>query len=122
MGRVFRSRIKDGSAFHGAIADIEPDGWARQVILRDRANRRRDAKEHSEGLPNSLDDLLAVDDFSRIGALRFKDERDMERLLDAVQLIEQGLGIRARSRLFAARRRDRSARNEATVRAEELVQ
>lgn len=77
-GRIFRSKGKDGSAFHGAIADTEPDGWGRRVIQRDHAKRRREAKKRREHLNDapltSLDYLLAVDDFSRVGALRFQDE------------------------------------------------
>lgn len=77
-GRVFRSKKEGGSVFHGAIADSEPDGWARQVILRAHGKHRREMKER--GMPiednslTSLDFLLAVDDFSRVGALRFQDE------------------------------------------------
>jgi len=71
-----------GSLFHAVIADTEPDGWARQVILRDHAKRRqnakrKDPKSDSAFVPhplNALDLLLAVDDFSRVGALRFMDE------------------------------------------------
>ena len=76
-GPQFHRHSKDGSLFHAAIADTEPDGWARRVILRDHVKRRqelcREGKE--EALPlNALDYLLAVDDFSRVGALRFRDE------------------------------------------------
>jgi serine/threonine-protein kinase HipA len=77
-GMQFHKQTRDGSLFHGAIADTEPDGWARRVILRDHAKRRHD--ERSEGLVdheprlNSLDFLLAIDDANRVGALRFKDE------------------------------------------------
>ena len=66
-----------GSRFHGAIADTEPDGWARRVILRHHAKRRQEAKargEHIEPLLTALDFLLAVDDYARVGALRFRDE------------------------------------------------
>lgn len=59
------------SVFHGAIADTAPDAWGRRVIARDHARRRRvDPK-----LPalTELDFLLAVDDFSRVGALRLRD-------------------------------------------------
>lgn len=59
------------SVFHGAIADTAPDAWGRRVIARDHAKRRKaDPK-----LPalNELDYLLAVDDFSRVGALRLRD-------------------------------------------------
>lgn len=77
-GMQFHKQTRDGSLFHGAIADTEPDGWARRVILRDHAKRRQD--ERLEGLAadesplNPLDFLLAIDDANRVGALRFKDE------------------------------------------------
>jgi serine/threonine-protein kinase HipA len=77
-GMQFHKQTRDGSLFHGAIADTEPDGWARRVILRDHAKRRKE--ERSEGtVPDEspltpLDFLLAIDDASRVGALRFKDE------------------------------------------------
>lgn len=77
-GMQFHKQTRNGSLFHGAIADTEPDGWARRVILRDHAKRRHD--ERSEGLVdnapplNPLDFLLAIDDANRVGALRFKDE------------------------------------------------
>ncbi len=77
-GRVFRSNKEGRSVFHGAIADSEPDGWARQVILRANGKYRKEMKERGisfdDSLLNSLDFLLAVDDFSRVGALRFQDE------------------------------------------------
>lgn len=59
------------SVFHGAIADTAPDAWGRRVIARDHAKRRKD----DPGLPalTELDYLLAVDDFSRVGALRLGD-------------------------------------------------
>jgi len=77
-GRIFRSKKEGISVFHGAIADSEPDGWARQVILRANSKYRKEKKERGisidDSLLTSLDFLLAVDDFSRIGALRFQDE------------------------------------------------
>jgi len=59
------------SVFHGAIADTAPDAWGRRVIARDHAKRRK----HDPQLPalTELDYLLAVDDFSRVGALRLRD-------------------------------------------------
>ncbi|QVQ26047.1 type II toxin-antitoxin system HipA family toxin [Achromobacter deleyi] len=59
------------SVFHGAIADTTPDAWGRRVIARDHAKRRRTDPK----LPplTELDYLLAVDDFSRVGALRLRD-------------------------------------------------
>jgi serine/threonine-protein kinase HipA len=78
-GPQFHKRTREGSVFHDPIADTEPDGWGKTVILRDHAKRRQEAKR--AGAPtsspalNSLDILLAVDDVSRVGALRFQDER-----------------------------------------------
>ena len=59
------------SVFHGAIADTAPDAWGRRVIARDHARRRR-ADPRLPAL-TELDYLLAVDDFSRVGALRLRD-------------------------------------------------
>lgn len=74
-GRTFKSKKEDASVFHGAIADSEPDGWGRQVILRDFSKHRKIGLEQRvNDQLTSLDFLLAVDDFSRIGALRFQDE------------------------------------------------
>jgi serine/threonine-protein kinase HipA len=77
-GAQFHRKTPDGSAFHAAIADTEPDGWGRRVILRDHAKRRQEARRGGaevESRPlHALDFLLAVDDFSRVGALRFRDE------------------------------------------------
>lgn len=79
FGRTFKSKNGNTSIFHGAIADSEPDGWARQVILRANAKHRKNQKDRGFPFDNSpltsLDFLLAVDDFSRIGALRFQDEK-----------------------------------------------
>jgi serine/threonine-protein kinase HipA len=77
-GMQFHKRAADGSIFHSVIADTEPDGWARRVILRDDAKQRQIARQkgaesRSEPL-NALDYLLTVDDTSRVGALRFRDE------------------------------------------------
>ena len=77
-GPQFHRKGRLGSVFQGAIADTEPDGWARRVILRDHAKQRQEARRAGgggeAGALNALDFLLAVDDASRVGALRFKDE------------------------------------------------
>ena len=77
MGPQFHGKSKDGSLFQAAIADTEPDWWGRRVIMRDYIKRRhelrREGKEEAQHL-NALDYLLAVDDASRVGALRFRDE------------------------------------------------
>src|ERR1700687_1670061 len=77
-GPQFHKKSRDGSVFHAPIADTEPDGWGRRVILRDHARRRQEARRagaEADSRPlNALDFLLAVDDFSRVGALRLQDE------------------------------------------------
>jgi len=77
-GLQFHRKTPQGSAFSGVIADTEPDGWSRRVILRDQAKRRQAARRAgvAETAPvlTSLDFLLAVDDSSRVGALRYRDE------------------------------------------------
>lgn len=57
------------SPFHFAIADTAPDTWGRRVIQRAHAKRR--ATDKTLGVLTAFDFLAAVDDFSRIGALRF---------------------------------------------------
>lgn len=77
-GPQFHGKVPNGSVFHGAFADTEPDGWGRRVILRDYAKRRQEARrsgQQPEPLQlQSIDFLLAVDDASRAGALRLQDE------------------------------------------------
>ncbi len=77
-GPQFHKKSRDGSVFHLPIADTEPDGWGRRVISRDHAKRRQEVRKAGEedeaGRLNALDFLLAVDDLSRMGALRFRDE------------------------------------------------
>ena len=76
-GPQYHGKRGDGSLFHAAIADTEPDGWAKRVIQRDHAKLRLEARRAGTALENrplnSLDYLLWVDDFSRVGALRFED-------------------------------------------------
>ena len=94
------------SVFHGAIADTTPDAWGRRVIARDHAKRRK-ADPHLAAL-SELDYLLAVDDFSRVGALRLRDQTrgwlrtvpkgrratppliELERIYNASRAVEQG--------------------------------
>lgn len=59
------------SVFHGALADTAPDAWGRRVIARDHAKRRKDNPRLAA--LTELDYLLAVDDFSRVGALRLRE-------------------------------------------------
>ncbi len=76
-GPQFHKKAPDGSVFHDPIADTEPDGWGKKIILRDHAKRRQEGKR-TGGTAMShtldhLDFLLAVDDVTRVGALRFQD-------------------------------------------------
>jgi serine/threonine-protein kinase HipA len=77
-GPQFHRQGAQGSIFHAAFADTEPDGWGKRVIQRDHAKRRqsdRRAGKTVDSTPlNAMDFLLAVDDTSRVGALRFRDE------------------------------------------------
>lgn len=64
-GPQFHRKTREGSVFHAALADTEPDGWGRRVIQRDHAKRRQEARRAGasvEARPlNALDYLLAVD-------------------------------------------------------------
>jgi len=94
------------SAFPFAITDTAPDAWGRRVIARDHVMRRR-------GNPalaplSEMDYLLAVDDFSRVGALRLRDQAghfcrtveqgrrstppllELRRIYEASRAVEQG--------------------------------
>ena len=82
-GAQFHKKTRDGSIFHAAVADTEPDGWGRRVILRDHAKRMQHARRAGTDVDsrplNQLDFLLEVDDASRVGALRFQDEEGVFR-------------------------------------------
>jgi serine/threonine-protein kinase HipA len=91
------------SAFFDCMADTEPDGWGRKVILRDHAKQRlesppKQGQQVSAGPLNDFDFLLWVNDFSRVGAIRFCDAngvflrpsgqtRDTPALLDLPHLL-----------------------------------
>ena len=63
---------KNDTCFFLALADTEPDAWGRRVIARAHAKAR--AKDASLGPLTEADYLACVDDFSRVGALRLRDE------------------------------------------------
>ena len=79
-GPQFHKRAhRNDTVFHGAIADTEPDEGTGEAGHTARpceeASGRASAKEARSRRPlNQLDFLLAVDDESRVGALRFRDE------------------------------------------------
>jgi len=67
-----KALTKHDSCFPFAFADTEPDAWGRRVINRAHAKARKEDK--SLAPLTELDYLTAVDDFSRIGALRLCDK------------------------------------------------
>ncbi len=62
---------QNDTCFFLAMADTEPDAWGRRVIARAHAKAR--AKDASLRQLTEVDYLAAVDDFSRVGALRLRD-------------------------------------------------
>lgn len=94
------------SCFHLALADTQPDAWGRRVIARAHAKERKN-KPELQAL-TEWDYLCAVDDFSRIGALRLRNSAgqflssvedgkrttpplvDLQRIFVASQAVEQG--------------------------------
>ncbi|MBK9573013.1 MAG: type II toxin-antitoxin system HipA family toxin [Rhodoferax sp.] len=101
-----RAPSKDDSCFPFALADSEPDAWGRRVIARAHAKARK-RNPYLSAL-NALDYLRAVDDFSRIGALRLQDDSgrfvatveegqratpplvELQRMFDASRAVEGG--------------------------------
>ena len=107
---------KNDSCFFLALADSEPDAWGRRVIARAHAKAR--ATDASLAALSEIDYLTAVDDFSRVGALRLRNEAGgcgaAVRRVGAEPLREaQATARRAR------KRRVRGAKN--TVEAKEVV-
>ncbi len=64
---------KEDSPFFLALADTAPDAWGGRVIARAHAKERKN--NPALAALNELDYLCAVDDFSRIGALRIRDPK-----------------------------------------------
>lgn len=64
---------KNDSCFFLALADTEPDAWGRRVIARAHAKAR--AKNAALGPLSEVDYLACVEDYSRVGALRLRDEK-----------------------------------------------
>jgi serine/threonine-protein kinase HipA len=62
---------QNDSRFFWALADTEPDAWGRRVIARAHA-KRRETEPTLQALCE-FDYLVAVDDVSRVGALRVRD-------------------------------------------------
>lgn len=69
--QLHKSAAPNDSCYFGALADTEPDAWGRRVIARAHAKAR--AKDAALGPLTEVDYLAAVDDFSRVGALRLRN-------------------------------------------------
>lgn len=92
------------SPFPHAIADTAPDHWGERVIRRAHAKRR--AENPSLAPLTAFDLLAAVDDFSRVGALRLVDAQgnylrsaaacrtpqllDLAQIADSARRLERG--------------------------------
>lgn len=103
---IRRAATKHDSCFHFALADTEPDAWGCRVIARAHARERK----KNPALPalSAFDYLSAVDDFSRLGALRLRDGAgkflgivekgqratppliELQRMYDASRAVERG--------------------------------
>lgn len=68
-----KPQSKNDSCFFLALADTEPDAWGRRVIARAHAKAR--AKDVTLKPLTEVDYLSCVDDSSRVGALRLRDEK-----------------------------------------------
>lgn len=96
-----RAASRADSIFHLALADTAPDAWGRRVIARAHAKQRASNRQ----LPalNELDYLAAVDDFSRVGALRLQGADG-----EFLQTVEEGKSttppLLELERIFAATR------------------
>jgi len=99
-----RAAAEDESPFPCALADTEPDAWGKRIIQRAHAKRRQ--HDRSLGALTRFDILTAVDDFSRIGALRLRSDDgeylrsgaayrtpqliDLQQIYAATRALEQG--------------------------------
>jgi serine/threonine-protein kinase HipA len=81
--QVRRAPTKTDSVFHFALADTAPDAWGRRVMARAHAKRRQ--QDPTLGALTEMDYLCAVDDFSRVGALRLQDRQG-----SYLQTVEEG--------------------------------
>lgn len=66
-----KPETREDTLFFLALGDTEPDAWGRRVIARAHAKRRE--TNPLLGALTELDYLCAVDDFSRLGALRLRN-------------------------------------------------
>jgi serine/threonine-protein kinase HipA len=99
-----RAPSSEDSPFPFALADTEPDTWGKRVIQRAHAKLRQ--RDLSLGALTRFDLLTAVDDFSRVGALRLRDRKgeflrsdaefrtpqfiELEKIYAATRAVEEG--------------------------------
>lgn len=99
-----RAPSSEESPFPFALADTEPDTWGKRVIQRAHAKLRQ--RDPSRGALTRFDLLTAVDDFSRMGALRLRDAKgqflrsdtefltpqfiELEKIYASTRAVEQG--------------------------------
>ncbi len=105
-----RAASKADSIFNLALADTAPDAWGRRVIARAHAKQRASHRQLSA--LNELDYLAAVDDFSRVGALRLQGAGG-----GFLQTVEEGKSttplLLELERIFAATRAVETSRETA---------
>ncbi|HEY7887953.1 MAG TPA: type II toxin-antitoxin system HipA family toxin [Steroidobacteraceae bacterium] len=103
-GHFTRRAVGENSPFPFALADTEPDAWGKRVIQRAHAKLRQ--RDPTLGALTRFDLLTAVDDFSRMGALRLRDAKgqflrsdtefrtpqfiELEKIYAATRAVEQG--------------------------------
>lgn len=103
--QVRKAPTKTDSTFHFAFADTEPDAWGQRVIARAHAKARQ--QNPKLAALTELDYLCAVDDLSRVGALRLRDHKgnylrtapsgmraappliELERVMEACRAVER---------------------------------
>lgn len=95
---------EEDSPFPTALADTEPDTWGKRIIQRAHAKRRQG--DPALAPLTRFDILTAVDDFSRVGALRLRDAKgeflrsetafrtpqliELDKIYTAARAVEQG--------------------------------
>ena len=70
----YRPEGERGSPLPPPLADTTPDSWGRNIIRRDARESRSGTQPRDSRPLDELDFLVAVDDFSRMGALRLRYE------------------------------------------------
>lgn len=80
-----RQYTQPGKDIFGCFSDALPDRWGRTLLLRREQIAASDEKRPVSRL-SSFDYLTGIDDFSRIGGLRFKESKDGDYINQSVAL------------------------------------